>query len=455
MKRTLPLKRTLRTALAVLAVLAVVAVLGALAWWRLAPLADAPTGTFTAPEAYPPAAPAPVLSAAGADAPVPDLQAVLAAALADERFDGTTTASFVDLATGDVLFEQGGATPLAPASSMKVVTAVAALEHLGPAYRIPTTVVAGPTEDSVVLVAGGDVTLTVDGEGYYDPQARGASLRELADLVLASRGGVAPATVYLDTSVFGDDEKADGVPNGDLVAMTAPMAPIMLDGGRIDNTVKYSGRHPDPAMVAAEAFAGLVGAGAVAEGTAEAGAAELGVVYSAPVAALVDSFVLTSDNLLTDAVALQTALRVEGAMTWAAMATVHLATLEGLGVDNTGLVFHDGSGLSPTDRMTAQAFTQLLVAAAGSASSALFQSLPVAGYSGTLTDRFEDADDAWGTVRAKTGTLTGVSSLTGTLTTVEGRQLVFSIMSNGHTVGTDRLEEALDATATAVAACGC
>jgi D-alanyl-D-alanine carboxypeptidase/D-alanyl-D-alanine-endopeptidase (penicillin-binding protein 4) len=306
-----------------------------------------------------------------------------------------------------------------------------------------------------VLVAGGDPTLTVDGEGYYDDYAKGASLAELAEMVLEARGGTAPTTVYLDTSVFTDDPKGEGVPTDDLTYMTSPMAPIMFDGGRKDNTNKYAEHYPDPAMAAANAFADLLGAPEVAKGTAEADATELAVVHSAPLAALVDAFILTSDNLLSDAVALQTALVAEGEMTWAAMSTVHVSTLESFGVDTAGLVFNDGSGLSPQNRMTANAFTGLLVGAAGSQAATMFESLPVAGYSGTLDDRFGTAEDGKGVVRAKTGTLSGVSSLTGTLTTVDGRQLVFSLISNGATTGETAVESAMDEITTAVSQCGC
>ncbi|MEU6857999.1 D-alanyl-D-alanine carboxypeptidase/D-alanyl-D-alanine-endopeptidase [Glycomyces sp. NPDC046736] len=451
-------RRALTVVLACLAVVVTVAAAGGLLW-QIAAVAVPRTGTITAPEAYPPAAPAPVLAASDADAPVPDLQSVLPALLTDERLNGSLSASFADALTGEVLFEQDGSKPLAPASSMKVVTAVAALEHLGPQFRIPTTVVAGPTEDSVVLVGLGDVTLTVDGEGYYNEYATGSSLAELAEAVLEARGGTAPTTVYLDTSLFTDSVSAQGVDPADLNLYTAPMTTIMLDGGRIDNTQKYTPHHTDPAMVAAQKFAELLGADTAVEGVAEDGAEELATVYSAPIAALVDSFILTSDNLLTDAVALQTALAVEGSMTWAAMATVHQSTLEDLGVDTTGLVFHDGSGLSPEDRMTASAFTQLLLGAAETPAATVFESLPVAGYSGTLAGRFDTAEEGMGVVRGKTGTLsepTGVISLTGTLTTVDGRQLIFSMISNGHARYTEgSVETAMDEITTAVSLCGC
>ncbi|GAA2144110.1 D-alanyl-D-alanine carboxypeptidase/D-alanyl-D-alanine-endopeptidase [Glycomyces algeriensis] len=450
-------RRALTRVLAALAIVVTVAAAGGLVW-QISAVTSPRTGTLTAPEAYPPASPAPVLAGSDADAPLPDLAAVLPGLLADPRLNGNLSASFADALTGEVLFEQESTTPLAPASSMKVVTAVAAFQHLGAEYRIPTTVVEGPAEDSVVLVAGGDPTLTVDGEGYYTPYADGASLKELADLVLEARGGTAPATVYLDTSVFTDTVAASGVLPGELATSTGPMAPIMVDGGRMNKTEKYAEHYPDPAMVAAQQFADLLGAATVEVGTAAEGAAELAVVHSAPMSALVDSFILTSDNLLSDAVALQTALVVEGEMTWAAMSAAHTSTLESLGVDMAGLVFHDGSGLSPDDRMTAQAFTQMLLGAAGSQASSVFESLPVAGYSGTLEDRFGTAEEGEGVVRGKTGTLTqptGVTSLTGTLTTADGRQLIFSLISNGHTTGTDAVETAMDEVTTAVSLCDC
>lgn len=448
-------RRVLTRILATLAVVVTVAAAGGLVL-QFAAVSGPETGTFIAPEAYPPAEPALVLAAPDPDAPLPDLTAILPSLLADARLDGTVSASFADALTGELLFEQQGTTPLAPASSMKVVTAVAAFEQLGAEYRIPTTVVEGPTEDSVVLVGRGDVTLTVDGEGYYNRYAKGASLTELAEAVLEARGGDVPAIVYLDTSLFTDSERAAGTLASDVVYSTSRMAPIMVDGGRIHNTEKFSEHHVDPAMVAAEAFADLLGASEVATGNAAADAEELATVYSAPIAALADSFLLTSDNLLSDAVALQTALAVEGEMTWAGMSAAHMATLESMGVDTAGLVFNDGSGLSQSDRMTADAFTQLLLASVGTQASSVFESLPVAGYSGTLSGRFDTAEEGEGVVRAKTGTLNDVKviSLTGTLTTLDGRQLIFSLISNQHT-SENAVEDAMDEITAAVSQCGC
>ncbi|MCH7231361.1 D-alanyl-D-alanine carboxypeptidase/D-alanyl-D-alanine-endopeptidase [Glycomyces sp. L485] len=430
--------------------MATVAAAGGLVW-QIGAAAEPEKGTFAPPEAYPPAEPAEVLAGTDRNAPVPDLASVLPDLLDDPRFSGDLSSVFADAVTGEVLYERDGSEAMTPASSMKVVTAVAAFEHLGPEYRIPTTVVEGPDDDSVVLVGGGDVALTVDGEGYY---GGGASLTDLADAVLDARGGDAPSTLYLDTSLFSDSVNADGVSKADLNLYTAPAAPMMLDGGRIDNTVHYTPHYPDPAARVGEVFAELLGADEVADGTAAEGAAELAAVHSEPVAALVDALVLSSDNELADAVAFQTALAVEGEMTWDALGRAHMATLESMGVDTTGLVLNDGSGMSSTNRMTANAFTQLLIGAAGSKASLVFEALPVAGYSGSLLDRFGTATDANGVVRGKTGTLSGVSSLTGSLTTADGRLVVYSIISNDHANGS-AVETAMDEVTASVSQCGC
>jgi D-alanyl-D-alanine carboxypeptidase/D-alanyl-D-alanine-endopeptidase (penicillin-binding protein 4) len=374
--------------------------------------------------------------------------------LDDSRYDGDVSAVFTDVLTGEVLYERNGGTPRVPASSLKLLTAVAAFAHLGPEYRFPTTVVEGPDADTVVLVGGGDVTLTRDGKGYF--RGEGASLAELAELVLEARGGDAPSTVVLDTSLFTDDRRAPGTIDADYGdGATAEMTPLMVDAGRIDNTKNQTARHADPAMEAAEAFADLLGADTVERGTAPDGAAEVAVVHSAPIARLADEFVMRSDNTLTDAVGLRVGLAVHGEMTWKAATDALVATLEDLGVDTTGVTLSDTSGLSKDNRMTAHAFTQMLAAAAtDDEAGAVFATLPIAGHNGTLRDRFFTATDGYGIVRAKTGALSGVSSLTGSVVTEDGRQIVFSLISNGHSNNWE-LQTALDETATAVAGCGC
>ncbi|WP_261556229.1 D-alanyl-D-alanine carboxypeptidase, partial [Frankia tisae] len=81
--------------------------------------------------------------------------------------------------------------------------------------------------------------------------------------------------------------------------------------------------------------------------------------------------------------------------------------------------------------------------------------LPVAGFSGTLNDRYATADTAPGAgdVRAKTGTLRNVSSLAGQLVDADGRLLLFAFLSPAEEAGGTKA--ALDRVAAALAGCGC
>jgi D-alanyl-D-alanine carboxypeptidase/D-alanyl-D-alanine-endopeptidase (penicillin-binding protein 4) len=82
--------------------------------------------------------------------------------------------------------------------------------------------------------------------------------------------------------------------------------------------------------------------------------------------------------------------------------------------------------------------------------------LPIAGVTGTLAERFDTpgTDPGRGVVRAKTGTLTGVSALAGTVVTADGRPLVFVVLApSPH--GTPAARAALDRFGATLATCGC
>ncbi len=98
-----------------------------------------------------------------------------------------------------------------------------------------------------------------------------------------------------------------------------------------------------------------------------------------------------------------------------------------------GAAFKDGSGLNRDDRLTADLLTALLAKAADPAHPELrpvLTGLPVGGFTGTLPSRY--ADGAAGVVRAKTGTLTGVNTLAGTVVDQDGRLLAFAFLAIGH-----------------------
>jgi D-alanyl-D-alanine carboxypeptidase/D-alanyl-D-alanine-endopeptidase (penicillin-binding protein 4) len=406
----------------------------------------------------------PVLGALATNAPEPSpggLAAKLEALLANPALS-TVTASVVDVSSGDTVFERAGGAEVTPASTAKLVTAAAVLAARGPAYQIPTRVVAGASPGEVVIIGGGDPTLAAGASGSYPGAAR---LDLLAKQVAQALGGQAPTKVIVDSSLF----------NGPTVAATweAPdiasgyishITPLMTDGARQNpkRLADPSPRFADPDIAAGQIFARDLGlpASAVSGGSAIPGAQQLGVVYSPPISRIVEMMLEASDNVIAEMMARQVAVAhgIPASFDGAAVA-IH-DVLGGLGVATDGLSLVDGSGLSASDRVTAQLLTQVLAKAAGPNAPqlrAVLTGLPVAGWSGTLSSRYSrstNGGSAAGIVRAKTGTLADVNSLAGITVDADGRLLAFALVANG-TKNSAQAEAGLDRLAAAVASCGC
>jgi D-alanyl-D-alanine carboxypeptidase/D-alanyl-D-alanine-endopeptidase (penicillin-binding protein 4) len=119
-------------------------------------------------------------------------------------------------------------------------------------------------------------------------------------------------------------------------------------------------------------------------------------------------------------------------------------SLTRLGVNPTGYALVDGSGLSRHDLISPEALVQVLQAMAKTPSSSVYRaSLPIAGKSGTLKNRFLNTP-AEGIVQAKTGTVTGVVSLSGYVNTPKYEPLVFSIIVNQSEQKAKALREGVD-----------
>jgi len=408
------------------------------------------------------------------DAPPPTavgLAATLAPVLADPALGGEVSASVVDAQTGTSLLDRRGSTPGVPASTTKIVTAVAVLAGLDPATRLQTRAVAGPGPGDVVLVGGGDVTLA----GPRAPPAEPASARlaDLAAQVTAARAGAPVARVLVDDTAYSGPTTGPGwkpgyVTGGDV----APVGALSVDGGR--RTPGRDDRVPDPALAAGAAFAALLGvpAAPVLRGPAPAGATVLGTVASPLVAQLVEQMLTRSDNDLAETLVRRLALERGEPATFDGGAAAVRAQLAGIlpggalpagSVLVGGSVLVDGSGLSREDRLQPAAVAGLLSAVVRDGTGRLapvLTGLPVAGFDGTLEKRFRTGPSAGaaGQLRAKTGTLLGVSALAGLVRTAEGRLLAFDITLSAVPTapgGSARAEAALDRLAAALASCGC
>ena len=119
-------------------------------------------------------------------------------------------------------------------------------------------------------------------------------------------------------------------------------------------------------------------------------------------------------------------------------------SLTALGVNPEGYDLVDGSGLSRQNLVTPEAIAQTLKLMARTKEAGVYRaSLPVAGVSGTLRRRFNNTA-AQGNLQAKTGTLTGVSALSGYLDVRGYQPLVFSIIVNQSDQSAETLRQAID-----------
>jgi D-alanyl-D-alanine carboxypeptidase/D-alanyl-D-alanine-endopeptidase (penicillin-binding protein 4) len=118
--------------------------------------------------------------------------------------------------------------------------------------------------------------------------------------------------------------------------------------------------------------------------------------------------------------------------------------LQSLGLDPNGYLLKDGSGLSRQNLVSPKTFVQLLTAMAQSPNAESYQkSLAIAAEKGTLSNRFQDTAVA-GKLQAKTGTLSGSSTLSGYLDNPNFETLVFSILVNNSEQSSPVLRKAID-----------
>ncbi|ANZ36781.1 D-alanyl-D-alanine carboxypeptidase/D-alanyl-D-alanine-endopeptidase [Lentzea guizhouensis] len=414
-------------------------------------------------ETKPPAAPVdvqPLVKPASAQGTAPTPQGVQRALAgpAGSGALGTLTGSVVDPATGTVLWQQGDTNPATPASSLKVLTAAAALLELDKTAQLSTKVVRGAEPGTVVIIGGGDPTISATpGSSVYPGAA------QLDDLVNQVRQQGPVTKVLYDLGRYAGEQMGPQWETVDIAGgSVAPIVPFMVDGGRLDPRKVEVARTPNPAQQAADAFAARLGATA-APGVAPPGAQTIAEVKSASIEQLVDNMMQISDNVLTEAVARELAIKTGNEPSFAGGVKAVRETLTKHGFDLSGASFVDGSGLSATNKIPAKLLTDVLMAAAKPALDdrtaklrPLLTSLPVAGGSGTLAGRYGGvAAQGKGWVRAKTGTLTGVNALAGVVVDEDGRVLVFAFMSASPGNPETEVRPALDVLATALRGCGC
>ncbi|NEA34459.1 D-alanyl-D-alanine carboxypeptidase/D-alanyl-D-alanine-endopeptidase [Streptomyces sp. SID13031] len=393
------------------------------------------------------------------------VQKALAAVLADPSLGKHHGVYVYDASRGKAVFSAGTAKPYVPASTMKLLTTVSALETLGPDHRFTTKVVR--SGNSIVLVGGGDPLLV--SKRPTDPldfPAR-ASLQDLAaSTAKALRAdGVTTVTLGYDASLFtGPAANPKWEANYLTEGIAARTSALWVNEGRL--SAGMAKRADSPAQAAAAAFAAqLAKLGIKATGVkpvaAPAGAAAVAQVDSPTLGDIVEYINLHSDNDGAEVLLRHVGLATDnGGSTTGGVLGVR-ATLTKLGLDVSKARIEDGSGLSRTNQVPLDVLAGAVRVATSEDNPKLrhlLTGLPIAGFNGSLKERFAGPGTATGTgmVRAKTGTLTSVHSLAGYARTKSGTLLVFAVATDSAPPAKALdARAALDRATAALAACGC
>ena len=367
----------------------------------------------------------------------------LAAALRSKHVSLARTGAVVyDLRTGSVVYALHAGRSLHPASNEKLATTYGALAALGPSFRIETDALGDGTQHGKTWQ--GDIVL----KGYGDPTLSAADLWSLAHQV--KRNGITrvKGRVIGDESWFDARRVGLGWKHAFYLHESPALSALIVDRG-------WDGRaETQPALYAAQLFrrylvdAGVSVRGPALTGVAHADAAALGYVYSPRVSSLVRFMDTYSDNFTAEMLLKQVGAVQRGAGTAGAGAAETLELLAAAGVPRQGIRMADGSGLSRIDRWTAAGLAAVLrqMWLDPDLRPYVTTSLPIAGVTGTLAYRMRTGP-AHGYVRAKTGTTTPASALSGYV----GSRYAFSVVENGGPVNLAAAHRTQDAFAQVLA----
>ena len=334
-------------------------------------------------------------------------------------FETTQLGLYVrDMTTGRDLFRVGHKQRLRPASCQKLVTAIAALHHLGASYPLRTQMtLTGEIRDSVLL---GDILVI----GGMDPMLSSSEVMQMAQSLREAGIDSLAGSIRLDLSMKSSDPMGWGWCWDDD---TTPLSPLLVE--KHDRFVQeflrdlhIVGIHGDYTNRIQKSFSPL---------SDTQGSIFCEVTH--PLRQVLMRMMKRSDNYYAESVFYQLASFSGKHPATRKEARAYIDVLiRQLGLVPSTYQVADGSGLSLYNYVTPEMLVRLLEYAwkQEGIRPALLESLPVGGVDGTLEKRMRKTA-AEGNVRAKTGTVEGVSSLSGYCTTPEGHVLVFSIINQG------------------------
>ena len=347
------------------------------------------------------------------------------------------------------VFARRSSVPRVLASNTKLFTTAAALDHFGPDAAFETAVVAsgalapdGTWHGDLVLRGGGDPAF---GSRAFSTRAYGPGedhVEGLADAVVAA------GITAVRGRVLGDETLLDPLRGGPdsgyrVSSYVGPLSALAFDRGLAGERGTAFQRSP-PAYAAGRLDAALEALGVrvsrkPAAGPAPPDAVPLASVTSPPMARLVQVTNKRSDNYFAEMLLKNLGASAGGQGSTAAGARVAAAYARTLGARPN---LADGSGLSEANLSSPRDVVRLLDGLSRRPDFPRFlDSLAVAGRDGTLRDRMRRSR-ARGRCQGKTGSLLGVSTLSGYCTARDGDRLVFSFLMNRvNTASARRLQD--------------
>lgn len=341
-----------------------------------------------------------------------EIETKLQSILDDYSRDSRIGLCVYDLTDNKMLYQYNGKDLFRPASTQKLLTSITALNTLGGNYNFRTSIYySGEIKDSVLT---GDLYVV----GGFDPALDSNDLQTLVSDIARYNIKRIAGHVYYDVSMKDDAQVTQGWPRSSR--------PVL------DPLVLNRGRNFMPSFMEKLSDKGIAVDSGYTEKICPKGLTVM-TQCSHSIEQILFRMLKRSDNLYAEATFYQlAALMTDSNATNKDAAKVIKAQIQKVGMNPDNYRIVDGSGLSYDNAISPELEIAFLKYAYENPEiyKYLYQSLPIAGVDGTLSRRMQNTT-AERNVRAKTGTLNGLSSLAGYATASNGHQLAFCIINQG------------------------
>jgi D-alanyl-D-alanine carboxypeptidase/D-alanyl-D-alanine-endopeptidase (penicillin-binding protein 4) len=328
----------------------------------------------------------------------------------------------VVITDGRAIIEVNPTGAVVPGSNQKLLTGAVALDVLGPDRRF-TTKLLGIVSGSVVrgdlwLVGSGDPLLTTRTYPMTEkyPTMTPTDVEQLVDALVSLGIKSIEGGVVGDESVYDRERYVPSWGDGIRSVEAGPLGALMINDGSISGSPL---KPANPAFAAASEFTKLLTArGITVRDSPDIGESSI----DTPTIATLESAPMSEIVLVGNGAG----TRVDGL-------TVIANKISEWGLPGAGVALLDASGLDRGNLLTCRLLTELLQR--DGKEGLVTTGMALAGKTGTLRDVFLTGPGS-GTMRAKTGTLNGVKSLSGVMPLDDGRASYFSLIMNGSGVST-------------------